>query len=321
MRTRRNYFFVLLLLSLVLLTPFLGAERLSLSDLNKFDSLSYRIFWELRFPRWLLTLGVGGMLAVLGATYQNLFRNPLSEPYVLGVSSAVTLGVVLGEFFFRQPTDSWGSLLCGMILALLLILFLTWFASSRWGSSSEKVILFGLGCNFVLSSILFLVLSFQFQSVGGGAMRWFFGFIPWVETQKAIVFLLGGVGFTIGIGIFSQALEALRLGDSVARTLGVSPQLTRNLFLLFTSVGVAVTVSVSGTIGFVGLVIPHLCRMIFKPSSFRILLPQAFLLGASFLVLCDGLSRALVPPFEFPVGVMTTLIGGPLFLVVLWRRN
>lgn len=321
MKLHRHQFFILAVFLVVIFAPFLGAERISLSELTQCESLSYRIFWDLRFPRWILTLGVGGMLAVLGATYQNLFRNPLSEPYVLGVSSAVTLGIVLGEVILQQKTDSWGNLLCGMTLALLLILFLTGFASSRWGSSSEKVILFGLGCNFVLSSLLFLVLSFQFQSVGGGAMRWFFGFIPWIETQKAVLFLLGSIGFTILLAIFSNALEALRLGDSVARTLGVSPQITRNLFLFATSIGVAVTVSVSGTIGFVGLVIPHLCRMLFRPRSFRVLLPQAFLLGAAFLVFSDGLSRSLVPPFEFPVGVMTTLIGGPLFLMVLWRKN
>ncbi|NDG25727.1 MAG: hypothetical protein EB120_00955, partial [Proteobacteria bacterium] len=158
------------------IAPFLGSETLHPTNLWDPDTLGYRIFWNLRYPRFILAMGAGGALAVLGAIYQNLFRNPLCEPYVLGISSAVTLGILVGEIIWGFLPMSWPSMGIGMVAAVLLIIFLLSFASSRFGTSSEKVVLFGLGINFILSSLLFLGLSFQSQNVGGGSLRWFFGF-------------------------------------------------------------------------------------------------------------------------------------------------
>jgi len=311
---------VLVALSLLVLVmvPWLGSESISFFEIFTPGTLSHRIFWDLRIPRLLVTLSLGGVLASIGGTYQSLFRNPLCEPYILGISSAVLLGLVVAETFFHQKIGSPLSLLFGLGLALLLIVLLMAFSSSA-KASSDRVILFGMGANFVLSALLFLLLSFQTKSVGGGTLKWFFGFLPWLETKEAIEFFFGGILFLFLLMIFSRPIDALRLGDSVARTLGVSPFVTRNIYLVFTSIVVAITVSVSGTIGFVGLVIPQVCRIVFCPASMRCLLAQSFLLGALFLSVADGISRSIVPPFEFPVGVITTLLGGPLFLLTLWK--
>jgi iron complex transport system permease protein len=317
---RKTLIVAALFLLVVAAVPWLGAEPISFLEMGNPTSLSYRIFWELRIPRLLVTLSLGGVLASVGSTYQSLFRNPLCEPYILGISSAVLLGVVIAETFFQQKVGTPLSFLFGFGLALMLILLLMIFTSST-KFSSDRVILFGMGANFVLSALLFLLLSFQTQSVGGGTLKWFFGFLPWVETSKAVWFGFGSLLFLILLMVFSRPIDALRLGDSVARTLGVSPLVSRNIYLVFTSLVVAITVSVSGTIGFVGLVVPQVCRIIFRPSSMRSLLLQSFLLGALFLSVADGISRSIIPPFEFPVGVITTLLGGPLFLITLWKKS
>lgn len=318
--SKNRLFLPVSLFFVFLSVPWLGAETISPLELFNPSTLSHRIFWELRIPRLLVTIALGGVLATVGGTYQSLFKNPLCEPYILGVSSAVLLGIVTSETVFHQSAGTVFSIGMGLGCALLLILILMAFSSTAM-ASSERVILFGLGSNFVLSAILFLLLSFQTQSVGGGTLKWFFGFLPWLELKQAAMFLFSSLLFVSILLIFSRPIDALRLGDSVARTLGVSPRVTRNSYLVFTSLVVAITVSFSGTIGFVGLAVPQLCRILFRPASMRSLFFQSFFVGAVFLSLADGISRALIPPFEFPVGVITTLIGGPLFLMTLWKRS
>ncbi|NBX75730.1 MAG: iron ABC transporter permease [Proteobacteria bacterium] len=317
---RKYFLFVAICLWAVALVPWSGAEPISILGIGNPKSLSYRIFWELRIPRLLVTLSLGGILASIGSAYQSIFRNPLCEPYILGVSSAVLLGVVIAETFFHQKVGTPISFLFGLGLAMVLIFLLIVFTSSA-KASSDRVILFGLGANFVLSAALFLLLSVQTQSVGGGTLKWFFGFLPWLEMTKSVLFFVSSLLFLSILIAFSRPIDALRLGDSVARTLGVSPTISRNAYLVFTSLVVATTVSVSGTIGFVGLVIPQVCRIVFRPASMRLLLAQSFFLGAVFLSVADGISRSILPPFEFPVGVITTLIGGPLFLITLWKKS
>jgi len=315
----RTFLWLSLILTLLMI-PFLGAEPLSLSDIRDASSVGYRIFWELRIPRLIFALGLGGVLSVLGSTYQTLLRNPLCEPYILGVSSAVILGIIFSEVVFTQPPFSPLNFFWGGAFAFLLIIGLVLFSSSRFGSP-EKVVLFGVGSNFILSSLVFVLMSLQSQSVGGGAMKWLFGFLPWLELNQAILFLLFSSFVSLVTLFNSRALDSMTLGDSVARTLGTSPGLTRNGFLVLSSIVLAITVSFSGTVGFVGLVVPHFCRLVFRPTNSRQLIPLCFVTGAVFLGLADGLSRSLVPPFEFPVGIITTLLGGPLFLGVLWRRK
>ncbi|MFM8269309.1 MAG: FecCD family ABC transporter permease [Pseudomonadota bacterium] len=315
---RASLLFFLILI--VLGVPWFGAEPLQTRDVFKLGTLSHRIFWELRIPRLLITVALGGVLATVGCTYQSLFKNPLCEPYILGISSAVLLGIISAETFFHQQVGTLFSVSLGLGSALLLIFVLMAFSTSVL-ASSDRVILFGMGANFILSSLLFLLLSFQTQSVGGGTLKWFFGFLPWLELRDALIFFFASSLFSIILMIFSRPLEALRMGDSVARTLGVSPLLARNSYLLFTSLVVAITVSFSGTIGFVGLAVPQLCKILFRPASMRSLFVQSFFVGAIFLSIADGISRALIPPVEFPIGVITTLIGGPLFLLTLWKRT
>lgn len=307
-------------LVLLFLIPFLGSESIAISEILEPESFGYRIFWDLRIPRFLFALSLGGLLSTIGGTYQLVFRNPLCEPYILGISSAVLLGMVVGELVFGQIQILNFQFLISVCFALALILALILFSSAR-PKKNDRLVLFGVGANFFLSSFLFLLLSVQSQSVGGGTLKWFFGFLPWPHLSSALIFL--GVA-TLSLGIlllFSRFLEALTLGDLVAKTLGVDAMKTRNWVLLGTSVILTIAVLQSGTIGFVGLVVPLFCRYCFRPRNHRLLMLQSFGVGALFLAIADGLSRSLFPPHEFPVGILTTLLGGPFFLWALWKKT
>jgi iron complex transport system permease protein len=316
-------FWILAFFLAFVLLPFFGGETISLNSLwnkNGIYEIDHRIFWDLRIPRLLLVVGVGGSLAMLGATYQIVFNNPLAEPYILGISSAVTLGVVVGETLLNLPAHSTGNFLVGSTFSIgvvaLLILSYQW----KTGRELERIVLFGLGLNFILSSALFLLLSYNSQSQGGGALRWLFGNIPWVNLQESVLFLAFVVPLCGILWALGRQLDALSLGDTVAKTLGVSPSKIRILILFITSLHLTVITSTTGSIGFLGLVVPHCIRLLFRPSSTRWLFIGSFFGGALFLGISDSLSRVLLPPMEFPVGIITTLLGGPLFLYLLWKK-
>jgi iron complex transport system permease protein len=316
----KRVFFVLILFLFAIALPFWGAEGIVLSDLSDPSSVSHRIFFDLRVPRLLLLFSVGGALALLGGTYQTLFHNPLAEPYVLGISSAVTLGAVISEVFFHAPAHSPVGFTVTFLMALLATALLFLMVLTKFGRYPERIVLFGMGMNFLFSSILFLFLSYYSQQMGSGSMRWLFGQIPWVSMKEAGIFAAISLPFVALILIYGRHLDALSMGDGVARTMGISPNGTRNILLVGTSLFVAFMVSLTGAIGFVGLVVPHAARLILRPSSTRELLCFSFLLGAIFLGFADASSRILLPPFEFPIGVFTTVIGAPPFLYLLWKR-
>lgn len=281
---------------------------------------NHRIIYELRMPRMLVLFTIGGVLSAIGASYQVLFHNPLAEPYVLGISSAVILAGAIGETILHLAPHSPVNLILCIGAALLASLALLGLGTFQKTQSAEKMVLFGMGMNFVFSSLLFLVLSYASQQLGGGSLRWLFGQIPWIPLPVA----LAVVGFgTLSVGLLAfwgRYLDALSFGDSVARSMGVSPLLARNLIVFLTSLTVGVLVSQSGSIGFVGLVVPHLARLLFSPRSSRQLIFQSVLIGALFLLVSDFISRNLFPPMEFPIGVVTTLLGGPFFLWLLWKK-
>jgi iron complex transport system permease protein len=285
------------------------------------SSPDYRILFELRLPRLFFVFWAGATLACVGAIYQILFLNPLAEPYLLGISTGATLAMAVGEVALGILAPSPGSQALGLGGALVVTISLLLVTFSNGGKETERIALFGLGVNFVLSSALFLLLSFHNQQVGGGSMRWLFGQIPWLSATQSISFALGaGVGILIAIAS-ARSLDALQFGDGVAQTLGFSAKKIRLFYLSLTSLLLAWLVSYTGSIGFLGLVVPHFIRRIFQPSSTRRLLFYSAPLGGAFLLFADGCSRGLLPPLEFPIGIITTLIGGPLFLLLLWRKT
>ncbi|ALJ18810.1 putative F420-0 ABC transporter permease subunit [Microbacterium sp. No. 7] len=275
------------------------------------------IVWELRMPRVLTAAAVGGGLAVCGAVMQSLTRNPLADPYLLGLSSGASTGavivIVLGVAL-ALPVAAFA----GAFVALLLTLGL---ARAAGSVSSTAVILAGLAVSAVLSALTSLVI---FWSATGDSYReilgWLLGMVAgatWADAGLAFAaVLLCGIPLLAS----SRLLDGLALGDSAALALGVPVGRLRLALFAVTALLTGVLVAVSGSIGFVGLILPHAVRAIVGLRH-RAVLPVSFLAGATFLVWADTAARTLFDPRELPVGILTALIGGPLFAVILLRRR
>lgn len=304
-----------------LIIPLVGAEPIDWVEGWTPGTTAHRLLFGLRVPRAIFAAVAGGCLGVLGGAYQLLFRNPLAEPYVLGTASAVTLAVVAAETWLGVAIGSLASVTAGAAGAALCFIVLLAGTWGRVGRQAERLVLFGMGLNFLLSSLLFLLLSYRFQHMGGGSLQWLFGNLPWLPMNRALVFsglAIAMASLLVGLG---PALDAMSLGESVARTLGVSPAGTRIAVIGLSSCLLALLVAHTGAIGFVGLVVPHAARLMFGAAPARVLFLRSFGIGAAFLCVADLLSRRILPPLEFPIGIITTLGGGPLFLWLLWRRR
>lgn len=285
------------------------------------DSATEAIIWEIRFPRTLLAALVGASLAVAGAVYQAILRNPLADPYILGVSSGAALGAVLailtgwGSFLF----GSWTLPLYAFVFACIALLFVLRLARAGSRTDMGTIILSGVVVQAFFGALLTFAISLsteqlqriQFWLMGGG-----FSLRGWDHVGVLVPFL--AIGMAI-IWWFSRELNLFFLGDRYAGHLGVPVGRMRLLLLVTASLITGAAVSVSGTIGFVGLVIPHVMRMLFGPDH-RLLVPISALAGAMFLVGSDLLSRVLLAPRELPVGVITAFVGAPFFGWLL-RKN
>lgn len=294
-----------------------GFPLIAAFDVN---SPAHQIVFELRWPRLLFVIAMGGALSALGGAFQVLFKNSLAEPYVLGVSSAVSLTAAVLHTQFQVPLNSVLMCLAGCLAGIFSSIVLLGLGRVTQRNSTDRLILFGMSLNFVLSSLLFLYLTYASQQLGGGTMRWLFGHLPWVSLSEGVFFLVLSLGVVLLWALMGRHLDAMALGDSVARTLGVSPELTRWALVLSSSLFLGIVVTQTGSIGFIGLVVPHATRLLLSPRSSRSLFLYSFLIGGVFLLFCDFWARHLLPPMEFPIGVVTTLVGAPLFLWLLWKR-
>ncbi|MBW2426728.1 MAG: iron ABC transporter permease [Deltaproteobacteria bacterium] len=275
----------------------------------------------LRMPRLVLGLLVGAALATSGAVFQALLRNPLADPYVLGVSggaalagiSVLALGGVLGLPTTLVPMAAFG----GGLLATGL---LYWVAGVRGRSSPTGLLLTGVVFNaFASAGIVFLASLAGFFE-GSRIFLWLIGHLSAVEIDAAgIVAACVAAGVAVAI-LLARSLNLLALGDETASQLGVPVESHRRWLLLATSLMVGAAVAVSGLIGFVGLIVPHSLRLVVG-SDHRLLIPAAALSGAGFLVLCDTVARTLLDGRELPVGAVTALVGGPIFIYLLRRAQ
>jgi ABC-type Fe3+-siderophore transport system permease subunit len=277
------------------------------------------IVLQIRLPRALLAALVGAGLATAGALLQALLQNPLADPYVLGISGGAALGGVLALAL--------GGLLLGGALvpvvafagALAASLLLYAIAAAGGRAPAHSLLLTGVVFNAFASSLIVFATAATDLARVAGVFLWLIGSIRLVEPA-----LLAGVAvlFAIGLAIalrFAYALNLVAQGDETATHLGVDVPAVRRWIFAGTALMIGASVAVSGLIGFVGLIVPHLLRLSFG-SDHRLLVPASALGGAAFLVLADTLARVVLAPTELPVGALTSLVGGPLFLVLLRRE-
>jgi iron complex transport system permease protein len=274
------------------------------------------IVMEIRLPRVLLGLLVGGGLSVAGLTLQALLRNPLAEPYVLGISSGGTVGAVAamsffgGAFVLAVPLASFA----GSALVMLLVY---WLAQRRGKLDPYTLLLSGIMIGAFFNAGVLLYVAILNQDIRP-AFLWLMGNLSGADADK--LRLVGPAVMFLAAALTTQAknLNLVSTGEESAVQLGVNLSRVRGLSYLLASILTGCVVSVSGVVGFVGLLIPHVCRMIFGPDH-RLLFPASFLVGGSFLMLTDLLSRTLLSPSEIPVGAVTAAIGAPIFVYLLKR--
>jgi iron complex transport system permease protein len=279
------------------------------------------IVLRVRLPRVVLAALVGASLAVAGTLFQALLRNPLADPYILGVSGGAALGGIivlalggaLGLGYAAVPPAAFA----GAILTILLL-----FAVSGGGGrlSPTTLLLTGVVFNAFASAAIVFLASVSGLVEGAGIFLWLIGNLSDARFEVAgwvAAFLALGLACAIPL---ARGLNLLALGEEPAAQLGIDVERMKRILLGATSLMVGAAVSVSGLIGFVGLIIPHLLRLLFGPDH-RLLVPAAALGGAAFLVLCDTVARTLLVGRELPVGAITAIAGGPLFLILLRRHH
>ncbi|MDX1256263.1 FecCD family ABC transporter permease [Vibrio parahaemolyticus] len=282
---------------------------------------------EIRLPRTILCMFIGAILAICGVVMQGLFRNPLAEPGIIGVSAGAALGGALAIVVFAEFSQNHPQLM--NLAALPLFAFL--------GGALTTVLVYWLGTNKFGTSVTIMLLAGVAISALSGAAIGFLNFSADDQMLRDLTLWsmgsLAGANWA-GIGLASvtlvvllfwfhkkaMSLNALLLGESEARHLGVPVQKLKRQLILLSAVGVGVTVSICGAIGFIGLVIPHLGRMLAGPDH-RTLLPISALLGALLLTCADMIARVLLAPAELPVGIVTALIGAPFFIYLLFQQK
>ncbi|MDR2301549.1 MAG: iron ABC transporter permease [Deltaproteobacteria bacterium] len=316
---------LLIVLSLLVLAicPFFGLTFISPAVLTVPDHQDAELFWRLRLPRTVAAFLAGAGLSMGGMIFQALFRNPLATPFTLGVSSGASFGAsvyfwVSGAFLVK--VGSLGPLFASLLGAFL-SMFLVWsITSSRGGFQTAIMLLAGVVINFFFSS---LVLFVQYISNANDSLRimhWLMGSLANLETARlaelAFVVIMGGV-FVMSL---APQIDLLTAGEELAASRGVKLKTLKIEIFVVASVIVGTVVSLAGPIGFVGLMVPHACRLMLGWNH-RSLTPTVFFVGGAFLCLCDLASRLILAPAELPIGIVTALLGGPFFLWILFRTN
>lgn len=281
-------------------------------------STEYSILVDIRWPRIVLGLAVGGALSLAGVILQGLFRNPLVEPYTLGISGGAALGVSLYIVLGLAVLGHFTMPLCGALGAGTVIVFL-YFTSFRSGLVKlQGLLLNGVMISFIASSAVMLLMAVSKQESLHGIVFWIMGSLGVASGTLVNAMLIVSCAALAVAYSFSLALNAFALGEEEAGHLGVPVEATKRILFVVTALLAGFCVAVTGMIGFVGLVVPHLMRKIVGHDH-RILLGASFLAGAAFLVFCDTLARTIIAPLELPVGVITGIVGGSIFVYALSR--
>ena len=284
------------------------------------ESINATIVWQIRLPRVILAAAVGGTLALGGLVFQALLRNPLAEPYILGISGGSAIGAILAMLIGLSYFP--GVAVFSFTGSLVILGFVTMLAGTSMRSSiysRDSLLLGGVMMNaFCAAVIMFLISmtrSFQVQHI----LYWLMGDLSTLKKEQLpILFLL--VPCFVFIFLHARPMNLLLLGRETAAAIGINVKKVVLLLLVVTSLMVSIIVSLSGLIGFVGLVIPHIFRLIIGPDH-RLLVPTCILGGGCYMILCDLLARILPASGEMPVGIITALIGAPLFILLLLRRK
>lgn len=275
------------------------------------------IVWRIRLPRAILAAAVGGTLSLGGLVFQARLRNPLAEPYILGISGGAAVGAITGMFaglaMFPGVTLA---AFCGAMLVMAIVLSLS---RSRSAGKSESLLLAGVMMNAFCSACIMFLISMSQSSQVHHILFWLMGDLSMAEPGQFFL-LLPLLACFLYLFVMARPMNLLLTGEESAAALGLNVKRSTWLLLGTTTFMVSLVVSQAGLVGFVGLVVPHFFRMILGPDH-RVLVPACIFGGGAYLVFCDLLARSLPASGEMPVGVITAIIGAPLFVLMLWKMQ
>ena len=319
----------LLLLLIAVVATAVGSEQVGIGSIIKIIASQLTggasdvtaehriIITEVRIPRVLMAIVVGAALSVAGAAFQALLRNPLADPAILGVSSGAAVGAILATIFVESlPVGRPFAAFVGAVITIAVVYVL---GQSREGGSTERLILAGVIVNALLSSLVIFLVTTASGSRQRGVLSWLIGDLSG-ETQLlplVSLFILAGVAT---VYINARSLNLMMTGDEDASALGVEVRRVKLSTYLAASLITGAAVSISGAIGFVGLIVPHVVRLAWGSDN-RLVLPAAALVGSSFVLLADTVARTAIAPRELHIGIITSLVGAPVFVYLLRRSS
>lgn len=315
---------ICVLIAAVIAGVTIGTVSIPVSTLwnRQADPALSNILWNIRMPRVVLAGLVGASLAIAGAAFQGLLKNPLADPYTLGVSSGASVGAVITLFFgisipflgiFTLPVFS----MAGAFITMLAVIGFAKLVDRSM--KMETIILTGIIFSSFLGSIISLMIALTGEELRQ-IIGWILGSVSmrgWDYVNMALPFILIG---TLLLWLNRRELNALIFGEERAKHLGVNVKHRKMMILAGGSILTGAAVAVSGTIGFIGLVVPHMIRLV-SGADHRQLLPLSFINGASLLVLCDLISRTIIAPTELPIGVITAFLGAPVFAFIFFKQR
>ena len=299
-------------------------DRLPLLSIDSgVTEAEWKIVWQIRMPRVVLGGLVGGMLSIAGASYQGVFRNPLVDPYLLGAASGAGLGATIALTIGRSATSSWpvDPVPTVAFVVALATVMVTYTVGAAFGGTRSGItlVLAGVAVVSFTTALQTFILQRNLEVIRE-VFQWILGRLSgatWADVRLVVPYV---VISSVVLMLHRRHLDVFRVGDDEAATLGVTVERTRLVVVIAATLGTAAVVSVSGLIGFVGLVVPHVVRMV-AGAGHRRLLPLSLLGGAAFLILADVPGRMLARPAETPIGVVTAFIGAPFFIYLLRTRR
>jgi iron complex transport system permease protein len=289
-------------------------EQLLDALFSQTSSVQHNILWQLRWPRAASAFAAGGLLATAGVLMQVLLRNPLADPYILGTSGGAAVFALLALLSGLGGIWVTGSAFAGALLSTILVFSI---AHGRGSWTANRLLLTGVVIAFGWGALISFLLVIAPQMQLRGMLYWLMGDLSYSQySWSGLAALL--LVFTLCLPMLRQ-LDILQRGNLQAAALGVNLRHSQWIIFTLAALCTAIAVSLAGTVGFVGLIVPHLLRLMIGTSQHRWILPGSILLGGSLLVMADTLARVLFAPAQLPVGVMTAAIGVPLFLLMLYR--
>ena len=273
--------------------------------------------WQLRIPRIVMSVLAGASLAVCGGVFQSIFRNPVCDPYILGISSGASLGAAIA-FILGWDAALFGITLPALVTALFTLLLILGIARIKGKHNTNTLLLIGIALNFFISAVITLLVVVN-QKDMHKIYFWTMGsltHVSWLEIAWLLPIMIICIGILF---YYAKAMNIMQVGTETAQTLGIDTQKTTYIVLVTSSILISVVVSFCGSIGFIGLIMPHVARLLFGSNNRRLFTYSLFF-GAFFLLIADTLARTIAAPAELPVGSITALAGAPYFIYLIMKK-